>query len=97
MLKSSHLPSVQDHYHGTPNRVPIPSSCVLLVWTPTQGHQRPRPPLHITLWTGTNQRTGDSTKHLDRLSPSNRWPYRTNESMGRTVLATNNRKSRGLE
>src|SRR5579863_205777 len=38
MLKSSHLPSVQNHYHRTPDRIPIPSSRVLLVRTPTQDH-----------------------------------------------------------
>src|SRR5579863_8338032 len=97
MFESSGFPPLQDHHYRTPNRVPIPPSRVLLVWTPTQNHQRPRPPLHISLWTSASQRAGNPTKHFDRLSPTNRWSHRANESMGRAVLMINNRKPRGLE
>src|SRR5579863_733560 len=97
MLESSHISSVQDHHHGTTNRIPISPPRVLLVWTPTQDYQRSRPLIHIPLWTSASKRTGYPIKHLYRFPPPNRWPHRTNKPMGRTISKVDNGQPRGLE
>src|SRR5579863_1904340 len=97
MLEGSYLPPLQNYHHRTPDRIPVPPPRVLLVRTSPQNHQRSRPSLHIPFRLSVNQRTGDSTKHLNCLPPTDRWPYRTNKPVGRTISAADNRKPRGLE
>src|SRR5579863_6830009 len=97
MLESGHLSPLQDHHHRTTNRILIPLPRILLVWTPAQSYQRSRPSIHIPLWSSTDKRTGNPTKHLHRFPPPNGWPHRADEPMGGTVLKIDNGELRRLE
>jgi len=68
-----------------------------MVRNPTKDHQRQGPPIHISLRTRINQRLGNQPEPVNGISPSNRWPIRTNESMGRTISTPYHRKSERME
>ena len=85
VLTCSNIPTVQHHHHGTRNFPTIPRSRVQVVWTSYQDNQRPRPPIHITLWESIYGPAWHTTKPVDSVPPPNRRPLRKEKPMGRAV------------
>ena len=85
VLTCSNISTMQHRYHGTRNCPTIPRSRVQVVWTSHQDNQRPRPPIHITLWESIHSPTWNTAESIDGIPPPNRRPLRKEEPMGGAV------------
>ena len=69
-----------------------------MVQNSLQNHIRQRPQVYIPLLNLTMSTPRDRSKHINSLSPTNRWPLGTKEPMGRTVPTIHNQRvTRRLE
>src|SRR5260221_12405522 len=85
MLMCSDLPTMCHHHYRTRNHPAIHGSCIPMVWTTHQGDKRQRPPLYLILWESTCCQTRHPAEPHNGIPPSNGWPIRKKEPMGRTI------------
>jgi hypothetical protein len=85
LLTSSTLPPLLHHDYWCWHRPTVSGTPIQMVRTSTEDHQRLRSPLYIPLRTRVNQGPGNQSKSVNGIPPSDQWPIRTDESMGRTV------------
>src|SRR5713101_6236462 len=85
MLTSSCLPPLSENDHGTSNHPIILPAPLPVVWPPPPADLGPRPTLHLSLQASPRQRTGNLVEPVNGIPPSDRWPIRTEESVGRAV------------
>ena len=69
--------------------------CLPMVWLTKQNHLRPGPLVYFPLCGRTDLNAGNSTKHLDGLSPSNRRIDGEKESVGGRVSLTSDFSATG--
>ena len=97
MLTSGNLPPLLHNHHGRRHSTAVFGASIPMVRNSPKDHQRPRPLFHISLRVRANQRSGDRSKPINGIPPSNGRPIRTSKPVGRTVLTPHHRKSNRME
>ena len=97
MLTRSPFPTMHHGDHRRWNSQTILRPPVQMVRTPHAHHQRQRPTIYLTLRQSTHKELRDTAESVHGVSPSNGWPIRKEESMGRTIPPTNRDQPRRME
>ena len=96
--QSSNIPTLYHEHNWRRNRKALPGQRVQMVQDPLQDHIRQRPQIHIAFLNLTVSTSGDRSKYIYSLSPTNGRSLRTKEPMGRTIFTICNQcLSRWLE
>src|SRR6266478_7598642 len=85
LLERIHIHPVQRNDRRHRGRRTLWQTCLPPLRPPTEGHFRPRPPVHGHRNEGTVQEFKHQTKHQHRLPPSDGRTIRTNQPMAGTI------------
>ena len=97
MLACSNISSLPYDDNRSSDCPKISTTLISLVRTTRQNNFRSRPLVYIAFRQSIGARTGNLTKYIDSIPPSDRQTHWVHKSMGRTISATHTSKPTRLE